>query len=170
MTARFLCIVALLLLCACDEDRGTSNDPPPEDAVSCAGVPVEWVGTDVIYHPDSLAKPQTLLLITAFWCRPCLALEDTTLVDSVVEEITCESFNAIRVDPWDDSSVVCFDSTVSCSLFCWDEWDVAAWPTMFVLDSLGETLGMILGYKPPDVFAELCAISVAISWARQDSA
>lgn len=152
MSRILICLVcaglALALACSRKSTGSNNNDPPVDDPQPGSYQP-QWVGMDVVYGPDSLRKPYSVLLFSADWCGWCRKMKETTFTDSVVGTYLDEYFNCVLINLSVDTPLVYKDTSLSCHELARDTFGVSAIPVTWFLDSASEKLGSVKGYKSP---------------------
>lgn len=143
--------VALAVACSDKPVGGDSNDVPVDDPQPGPYQP-QWVGMDVVYGPDSLRKPYSVLLFSADWCGWCRKMKEITFTDSTVGAYIDEYFNCVLINVSVDTPLVYKDTSLSCHELARDTFGVSAIPVTWFLDSASEKLGSVTGYKMPSDF------------------
>lgn len=155
MSRILLCLVcaglALVLACSSKPTGGDSNDTP-DDVPQPGPYQPQWVGMDVVYGPDSLRKPYSVLLFSADWCGWCRKMKEITFTDSIVGAYLDEYFNCVEINMSVDTPLVFKDTSLSCHELARDTFGVSAIPVTWFLDSASEKLGSVRGYKIPSDF------------------
>ena len=145
----FMLGIALFYIIGCESDN---NNPiaSNEDLVDS----ITWVGTDLIYGDSDSKKPYSAVLIYVDWCGWCKKMKNETLADSTVINTLNNYFNAIKVNPEIDSSVVFEDSSLTCYQFVRENFTISGYPTVIILNSSDQEVAIIRGYISADKFME----------------
>ncbi len=143
-TLRFIltALTCLVLLAACDGNNpsgGDNNESIPQ---------INWVGTGVFFNETPGKKSLSLIYFEEDGCGWCVNMEVTTLSDPTVKELIDQSFNASRINPSTDSSVVHFDSTLTC-LQMKTYYGIWGYPSTVFLDRGGQLIETVVGYYAP---------------------
>lgn len=150
-----LCLIcaglALALACSHKSTDSDNNEAPIDDPQPGPYQP-QWVGMDVVYGPDSLRKPYSVLLFSADWCYWCRKMKEITFTDSTVGAYLDDYFNCVQIDVSVDTPLAYKDTSISCYELARDTFGVSAIPVTWFLDSASEKLGSVKGYKIPSDF------------------
>jgi thioredoxin-related protein len=138
-------LIGLILLAGCDGSNpsGGGNSGNGETTPQ-----INWVGIEVLFNETPGKKSLSLIYFEQDGCGWCANMEATTLADQTVRDLIDQSFNAARLNPSADSSVVHFDSTATCQQMK-TYYGIWGYPTTVFLDRDGNLIETVIGYYAP---------------------
>ncbi|MGF1582116.1 MAG: DVUA0089 family protein [Gemmataceae bacterium] len=121
---------------------------PKEAQAELAKAQIEWAVHDALFSTKNLkaalakakkTKKMVMIDFTATWCGPCHALTQRTFTQKNIQKFLNEKAVCVKID-------VDFQPKIA------RKFNVKAMPTLLFLDSTGNELGRIVGYKGPEDF------------------
>jgi thioredoxin 1 len=153
-TPFFIIIVISLLSLS----HGCSKDPSShhtDNNTADTTIPIQWVGTNVVYDSTVVKKNYSLIYFYANWCGYCKQMEANTFKNPEVSNIIYESFNIAKINIDSDTLVDYFDTTVTCHDLAKNIYRISGVPTSCIFGKKGNYIGSVPGYIPPTNFASI---------------
>jgi thioredoxin-related protein len=115
-------------------------------------IPIQWVGTNVVYDSTIAKKDYSIIFFYTTSCGYCRQMESVTFGNPRVTNIIYKSFNMARINCYSDTLVNYYDTSMTCHDLA-HTYNITGVPTSCVFGKKGNYIMPIVGYIDPEKFA-----------------